>query len=436
MKLAGRHALVLGAGRSGRAAATLLRRSGARVCIYDRDAAALDELGELGGNIEVVTGDEAPSIDAFDCAVASPGIPVLPHPKLLPEVDLAAIFLRAPLVGVTGTNGKSTTTLLIAEMLRASGKSVAVGGNIGTPLCSLVDAEVDVVVAELSSFQLEYAQRLTAHVAVLLNLAADHLDRHGDLAHYGAAKERLAALQGPDDFLVTNADDAWASAVAKRSVAHQRRFGVQPHAGRSAFCDADAVVFRAEPDSGPDLRVPLPTLSPSCRHPIANSLAAGTAALRAGATFAGVSGALQQFAGLEHRHRLIATRSGVQYIDDSKATNPAAAAASLQGQTRPVWWLAGGRNKNLDFGPLAGAVERVREALLFGEAREELAAALGDSVAVQLFPDLDQAVAYAAERAAPGEVVLLSPACASFDQFASFEARGVHFARVVRDLPC
>lgn len=434
MKLAGRHALVLGAGRSGRAAATLLLHSGARVCIYDRNAAALDELGELGGNVEVVTGDEAPSIDAFDCAVASPGIPMLPHPKLLPEIDLAAIFLRAPLVGVTGTNGKSTTTLLIAEMLRASGKSVAVGGNIGTPLCSLVDAEVDIIVVELSSFQLEYAKRLSAHVAVLLNLAADHLDRHGDLEHYGAAKEKLASLQGPDDFLVTNADDAWASAVAQRSVAQQRSFGMQPQAGRSAYCEADVVVFRAR--QGPDLRVPLSTLSPSCRHPIANALAAGIAALEAGATFAGVSAALQQFAGLEHRHRLIATRNGVRYIDDSKATNPAAAAASLQGQTSRVWWLAGGRNKNLDFEPLAGVVGRVREALLFGEARQELAAALGNSVAVQLFPDLDRAVAYAAERAAPGEVVLLSPACASFDQFSSFEARGVHFAHVVRDLPC
>lgn len=430
MKLQGRHALVLGAGRSGRAAADLLRRRGARVCLYDRDSSAL---AGLSGDYEVATGDEAPSVDAFDCAVASPGVPVLPHPKLMPEVDLAAIFLQAPVIGITGTNGKSTTTLLIAEMLRASGQSVAVGGNIGTPLCSLVDAEVDSLVVELSSFQLELSRHLRARVAVLLNLAEDHLDRHSDLERYGAAKARLAELQGSDDHLIYNADDAWASATAERSRAQVHPFSTSADDTHNAYCDAGELVIKT---AGTPLRMPLDATSASCRHPIANALAASAAAVAAGASADGIAATLRDFRGLEHRHRLIATRAGVDYIDDSKATNPAAAAACLRSQTRPIWWLAGGRNKQLDFSPLAQVVSGVREALLYGEASQALARALGDSVPVRVFPDLDQAVAYASDRARPGEVVLLSPACASFDQFASFEARGQHFARVVGDLSC
>jgi UDP-N-acetylmuramoylalanine--D-glutamate ligase len=443
MNLAEAHILVIGAGRSGSAAAKLLVRRGARVTVYDRDAerlAGLDDAPELR-DVARRSGD-LPDFDAFDSIVASPGVPLAPDPRIVPEVDLAAEWISAPIVGVTGTNGKSTCCVLIGDMLRASGFAVGVGGNLGTALCEFVDAPLDRVVAELSSFQLEHARKLGSAVAVLLNLSPDHLDRHGTLERYGAAKARLAELQPAHGVLVVNREDDWASDVgrARRAAgAEVREFSTAGAVADGCGLDrGDLVLVRAGEEQ---LRVPLDTLSAASRSPVDNALAAAAAAFAAGASADGIASALREFAGLPHRTQLVCTRGGVRYVDDSKATNPAAAASSLgaeglRGESGGLWWLAGGRNKGLDFAPLADAARGVSGAIVFGEAAAELARTLEGATELISTPSMEDAVRAAAERAGSGDVVLLSPGCASFDEFSSFEARGERFAEIARGLPC
>jgi UDP-N-acetylmuramoylalanine--D-glutamate ligase len=421
-------ALVLGMGRSGRAAARLLRREGAELCLYDRDAArAAAAASELGG--EAASGETPPDFASFDRVVASPGLRLAPDPRLVPEVELAAEHLRAPLIGVTGTNGKSTTVVLIGEMLRRSGLRAPVGGNLGIPLCELVDEPADWVVAELSSFQLEHARTLHARIAVLLNLAPDHVDRHGGLEAYGAAKARLAELQRKSDTLIANVDDDWARGVAERAPARPRWFSATRPLEGGAGHEGDALVLDAA-------RIPLAELSPACRTHLPNALAAWLAATEAGAGSDAALEVMRDFAGLPHRVEAVCTRGGVGYVNDSKATNPAAAAACVDAQRAPVWWLAGGRGKGADFTPLARVEATVRAAFVFGEAAIAIEAALSGRTEVVRVASLDDAVHAAAQRAQPGDVVLLSPACASFDQFESFEARGERFAELARALPC
>ena len=431
MNVEGLHILVLGAARSGRAAARALLARGARVAVYDRDAEALERL-DL--DVERVAGPEPPDLEDYDRAVASPGLALAAHAKLSSEVDLAAELCDTPIVGVTGTNGKSTTVALIAEMLRADGRAVAVGGNIGTALCELVDLRADWIVAELSSFQLEHTKSLRARVAVLLNLAPDHLDRHGDLASYSAAKARLAELQGGDAVLVANRDDPWAVEVERRAPARAFPFSERQRLESGVFLDGDRLVLAR--DGERLLELPAGELSPAARTPIANALASTAAAFAAGAETAALASALAGFRGLPHRNQTVCTRRGVTYVDDSKATNPAAAAASLAAWPGRVWWLAGGRNKSLDFGAIAPAAGRARAAILYGEAAAELARALEGVTEIVRVSSLDEAIAHAADRAEPEDVILLSPACASFDQFRSFEERGERFASLARELPC
>ena len=430
MSYAGQHILVLGLGRSGVASVQLLLRLGATVSAYDRDRTRLDAL-EPG--VERLSGAEPPAFDRFDRVVTSPGFAVPPHPKLVPEIDLAAPLLAAPLIGVTGTNGKSTTAVLIGEMLRQSGLTVPVGGNLGEPLCTLVDLPADRVVAELSSFQLEHARALRVHVGVLLNLAPDHLERHGTLEAYGATKARIADLQHEDDTLIFNADDAWARGVAEGAVAFTLGFSQETKLPSGASVDGkDLVLYEGGRER---LRLASDALTPACRIPLANTLAAMLAAHAAGAELEAIRSVSETFEGLPHRAQLVCTRARVRYVDDSKATNPAAAAISLTSQPSPTLWLAGGRNKGLDFTPLAETLGNVRAAILFGEAASELADALGPRTTIARVGSLEEAVALAAERARPGDTVLLAPACSSFDQFPSFEARGRRFAELARALP-
>ncbi len=427
--------LVLGMGRSGRAAAALLRRGGADLCLYDRDASRVDEARiSLGGELRVASGETPPDFDGFDRVVASPGLRLAPDPRLVPEVELAAEHLRAPLIGVTGTNGKSTTVVLIGEMLSASGMRAGVGGNLGTPLCELVQEPADWVVAELSSFQLEHARKLRVRIAVLLNLAPDHLDRHGDLATYAAAKAKLAELQQESDTLVANADDTWAQAVAERAPGRPLFFSTARQLEEGAWRDGDELVLGREGQD--ELRVPIDQLSRACRAHLPNALAAWLASAEAGAAAPAMLDVLRDFAGLPHRSEPVCTRSGVHYVNDSKATNPAAAAACVDAQHAPLWWLAGGRGKGADFTPLARVNATVRTAFVFGEAAQELDAVLSSRMQVVRVESLDAALHQAARRAQPGDVVLLSPACASHDQFESFEARGERFSELARALPC
>ena len=426
----GRRVLVLGAGSSGRASGALLHRMGAQVSVYDRNREALRELPFPA---ETLVAEQLPSFDGFAWIVQSPGVPAPAHARLLPEVDLAAALLRAPLVCITGSNGKSTTTVLIAEMLRASGLRVALGGNLGTPLCALVDQPADWVVAELSSFQLEHARRVHAGVAVLLNLAPNHFDRHANLAEYAAAKQRLVDLQEPGATLVVNLDDDWARGVGERSSAKVLGASLEDRPA-AAGLRGDQVEVSLE--GTPWLRVPQAALSPACRRYPLNALTATLAAASAGATPTAVERTLCGFEGLPHRAQRVAVVRDVTYVNDSKATSPAAALGSLAAESAPVVWLLGGVNKGIDLRVLAPAARRTRSVIAFGKAGDEIAAALGASADVVRVPHLADAVREAASRALPGDVVLLAPACASFDEFRNYEERGERFAALVRSLPC
>ena len=442
MDLTDKSVLVLGLGVSGRSAADFCARRGARVVAADeRPASELADLADLAPEVEVVAGRPFPDPAAFDLTVPSPGVPAErwrgAARSAWGDIELAYRALDIPIAAVTGTNGKSTTVKLIEAMLRAAGYRARAAGNVGTPALSLLGQGLDFAVLEVSSFQLESTETFRPEVALVLNLSPDHLDRHGDFERYVETKRRILAQQGPADVAVLNFDDPLVRGFAEGARGRVIPFSVREPllAGpceQSAWMDAGAAVLR----SGQELRrLPLVPLPLEGRHNEQNTLAALVAAWALGADPARALTALLRFRGLPHRCELVGVVGGVRWVDDSKATNPGAAVRSLEGFAEPLVWIAGGRDKGLAFDPLRGAAaERVRMALLIGEAAPLLERALADRVPCERMEDLEQAVRRAAEQARPGDVVLLAPACASFDQFASFEQRGDCFRRAVERL--
>ena len=350
---------------------------------------------------------------------------------LVSEIELAgaaAARRGVPLVAVTGTNGKTTVTTLITEMLAAGGRRAVAAGNIGRPLLDAVFDEVDVVVAEVSSFQLRFTETFRPRAAVFLNVAEDHLDWHPSFSEYVAAKARIFANQAGDDLLVYNGDDeavAGASAAAPaRSVAFTLRAGVSG-AWRLAggqLCGPDGAPLLAAGD-----------LARSGPHDVANALAAAAAATDLGAGDEAVTRVLASFSGLPHRVTPVGQSGGVTFVDDSKATNPHAALAALAGFDSVVL-LAGGRNKGLDLGVLRGEAARIRAVVAIGEAADEVAQVFASMRPVRRASSMAEAVRLGAELARPGDTVLLSPACASFDWYSGYAARGDDFARQVAAL--
>ena len=418
--------LVLGLARSGAAAARLLVREGHEVIGYDRDPGRGSNVAGLSGRL---SGD-LPDFEGFTRVVQSPGIPVPPDPRIIPEVELAAEHLEGTLIGITGTNGKSTTTVLIASRLRASGHDAVEGGNLGTALCSLVGGHATHVVAELSSFQLEHVRRIPTAVAVLLNLAPDHLDRHGTLAAYGAAKAHLAEAQTESGTVVYNADDPWARDAASRSRGRPVPFSAERVLSDGAFLKDDSIILV---DSGEGVaRYPLDRVAPAAKRPVDNALAAAAGALAAGARPEAIAEILSTFEGLPHRGNLVAEQEGVRFVNDSKATNPAATVRCLESLAGPLVWIVGGRNKGLALDPLRHVGASIRSVHVYGEAAGDLERILGSDRPVQCVATLDDAFSSALDRARPGDTIVLSPACASQDQFRSFEERGDRFVELVR----
>jgi UDP-N-acetylmuramoylalanine--D-glutamate ligase len=406
--------LVLGLARSGRAAVSALRSRGVEIVAHDTWE-SIDRHG-LEADIHLGAWDDA-LLDGVGLVVKSPGVPGDARPvaaarerrvPLVSEIELGARLLSNPIVGVTGTNGKTTTTALLGAVFEEAGWPVEVAGNIGRPLTSLVGTVDDGswIVCELSSFQLEDVETLRPRVAVLTNLEPDHIDRHGTFDAYAKAKLRAFERQGEGDVAVV-----------------PRGFGPVPGAARRLEFAADD---------------PLPA-EPRIRgaHNRENAAAATAAALALGVPDEAVARALEAFPGVEHRIEEVATVDGVLYVNDSKATNAAAALralASFPGRRKHV--ILGGRGKDEPYGALAAAFDDGDRAYLIGEAAESCALAL-DAARVPFVRSktLDRAVAEAAAAAASGDVVLLSPACASFDQFERFEQRGEEFRRLVQKLP-
>jgi UDP-N-acetylmuramoylalanine--D-glutamate ligase len=451
---------VLGLGRSGRPAALLARRRlpGARVWAIDEGEVREDVRAELesAGAVVLAGPDVAggPALPvAADLLVRSPGVtaesPVLEEARRrgLPvwsEVEFATRFLDNRLVGITGTNGKTTTTALTGRVLEDAGVSVAVAGNIGHALANLPDAvgPETVVVAELSSFQLEDVDAFRPDVAVLLNLTEDHLDRHGGYAGYVAAKLRLFENQGPGDVALLNADDPGTLAEAIPGRGRRGWFATGDGAARQvAGVTAGRIWVEAE-GARRDLCA-VGELSLKGEHNLQNSLAAAAAAAAIGVAPEAIATTLRTFAPVEHRLQVAAVVAGVTYVNDSKATNVDATLKALTAYGGPVYLILGGLSKGSAFDGLAAATEGlVEQAVLIGRAAPEFerayaaraAAAPGSAVPYVTLPDLPAAVAWCAERAVPGDIVLLSPACASFDQYRSYEERGEHFLELVRRL--
>ncbi len=437
-ELADQRVLVLGLGRSGQSAAAFCAARGARVVVADeRPAEALGEIA-LPTGVERAIGVPFPASRDFDLVVPSPGVPPQRYregaARVWGDVELAGRALSVPIVAVTGTNGKSTTTLLVEAMLRSAGFRAKAAGNLGTPALALVGLPLDVAVLEVSSFQLETIDAFAPHVAVLLNVTPDHLDRHGSFEAYAAAKARIFENQTEDDFAVVNAGDPTAARLAAAGAARRLDFGGQgPHA-RGAWLDAGTALLRTSPDDVP-LRLALDGVTLLGAHNRENLLAALCAAAAAGAEPEKAFRAAHDFAGLPHRSQSVARIAGVHWVDDSKATNPSAALRSVEGFGSNLVWIGGGRAKGLDLAPLAeGLRPRLRAAILLGEAADALAEALGTGVACERAATMQEAVARAHALAQPGDVVLLSPGCSSLDQFASFEDRGEQFQRAVRAL--
>jgi len=440
----GRRVLVVGAARSGLAAAELLVSRGATVTLTDRSATIPDEerLRGLGVALDLGRHDRA-LFTAADLVVTSPGVP----PELdglqaaraagvpvIGELELAWRWVRGRVIAITGTKGKSTTTTLVGRMLEASGKRVLVGGNIGVPLSAHVDRSTPETlhVVEASSFQLEATDTFHPWIAALLNLSADHLDRHPDLASYARAKARIFVNQGPDDWAVADAGQPDAVALAALSRARQLRYSATQPLARGVSVDGGVIWHRTSEGDVPLL--PLAAIELHGRHMTSNVVAASAISHLAGASPDGMVRALAGFAGLEHVMEPVGEVRGVRFVNDSKATNVEAAARSIESFDGVVA-IVGGRYKGGRFedlaGPLAG---HGRAVVAIGEARPLVRAALAATVPVEDAADMADAVRRAFALAGPGGVVLLAPACSSFDMFTDYAARGRAFKEAVREL--
>jgi len=441
----GKRVTVAGAARSGIAASELLASKGARVTLSDtrERVPEAEHLAALGVSLEL-GGHQAETFTSADLVVLSPGVPpaqpIIQAARdrgipVIAEIELAFRWLRGRVIAITGTKGKSTTTALTGRMLAAAGFKVTVGGNIGAPLSAQVPASTPdtLHVVETSSFQLEQIDTFHPWIAVMLNLSADHLDRHPTFDAYADAKARIFENQASTDWSVVNADDPTVLALARRGRAATRLFA------RAASLEAGTVVadgWIVERGTGVDRRlVPLSAVHLLGPHLVADVMAAATVGAIAGATSNAMTEAVDSFMGLEHAMELVAEVDGVRFVNDSKATNIDAALKSIESFERGVVPIVGGRFKGGRFERLAPALrQRAKAVVAIGEAKPELVRALSDAVPIREAETLRDAVTQAFELARPDGVVLLAPACASFDMFRDYAERGTRFKEEVRRL--
>ena len=436
----GKRVVVVGLGASGIAACRLLAARGARVVATDakqREQVSAEVLALEGQGISLVLGGHAGAkLDEADLVVVSPGVPMFAELsaaekkglRIWGEVELAvqAIAKPAPVVAIGGTNGKSTTTSLVGALLERAGKRTFVGGNLGEPLAAHADEPFDVVVLEVSSFQMERVEAFRPKVSVLLNVTPDHLDRYPSEQAYADAKGNAFARQTPDDLAVVLAGDDVCLRQAKRGRGRIVTFGP----------DGDVSVRPDAIVDGEDV-YPRASIRLQGGHNALN-VAAALAAVRPFAIDpALIREVLSTFEGLAHRMAFVRERRRVRFYDDSKGTNVGASVTAVRGISETqVVLIAGGRDKGGSYGPLVDALrERGRGAVLIGEAKELIARAIGDVVPVRTATSMEEAVALSAELARPGDAVLLSPACSSFDMFRDYKARGDAFVRAVMELP-
>lgn len=452
MDVKGKNVVVIGMARSGAASAVLLAKKGARVTVNDRrtleemrqetDAfAAYPQIRVIGG------GHPEEIVDrGVDLVVKNPGVPLhLPPLKkamdlgipVITEVELAYWYLAAPMVCITGTNGKTTTTSLVGEIYKATGRKTFVAGNIGIPLSAVVTeaGEQDVVVAELSSFQLEGILRFRPKLSAILNITPDHMDRHGSMEAYREAKARIFANQGAEDATVLNADDAETYGLRGRPACPVYLFSRKREVESGAFVREDKVIMRYGGREESICRVG--DIAIPGNHNLENALAAVLLARLGGVPVEIVARTLKQFPGVAHRLERAGRVAGIDFINDSKGTNTDAAIKALEAFARPIVLIAGGYDKGGTFDELAPAVKQhARHTVLIGQVARRMAEAFDKAGydSYDFAPTLEDAVQTAFRAAASGDVVLLSPACASWDMFRDYEERGERFKEAVREL--
>jgi UDP-N-acetylmuramoylalanine--D-glutamate ligase len=450
VELKNKRVLVVGLGKSGISAAHFLRGQGARVTVSDsRDAVAL--AGEIPALLEagimVETGGHGLlTFRRSDLIVVSPGVPMdTPELKqviafglpVIGELELAARFLKGKVVAITGSNGKTTTTTLVGEILKAAGMPTLVGGNIGLPVIELIDESSDetVSVLEVSSFQLETVEEFHPQIAVVLNITPDHLDRHGSFENYAAAKARITERQQAEDFLVLNGEDKATQMVAGKTKAQVFWFSGRRPIRQGAFVLGESVLFVAKEGGKAEPIMPVSEIPLKGAHNVENVLAAVCVARLAGASAEVIRGAVRDFRAVEHRLEFVAEIDGVAYYNDSKATNVDATMKAVASFDGGIHLILGGKDKDSDYGQMAALVrERVKVVYTIGSAAEKIEHQLRGVVKMKSAGTLAVAVRDATADAVPGDVVLLAPACSSFDQFENYEHRGRVFREIVHEL--
>ncbi len=456
MELKNKRVLVVGLGKSGLAAALFLRDRGARVTVSDtRSAQALAKeipaLLEAGIAVEA-GGHGLLTFRRQDLIVVSPGVPLetleVAHAAqlgtpVIGELELASRFLMGKVVAITGSNGKTTTTTLVGQIFADAGLPTLVGGNIGLPVVELVDREATLAgqaadvwsVLEISSFQLETTAKFRPQIAVVLNITPDHLDRHKTFERYAAAKARITARQGPGDFLVLNAEDKTTQMVAAHTEARIFWFSPARRIKQGAFVHGESIFFLAAENGTPEPILPLAEIPLRGAHNVENVLAAVCAARLAGVAAESIRRTVREFHAVEHRLEPVRTRRGVTYFNDSKATNVDATAKAIASFPGGIHLILGGKDKDSEYTQLAPLLrERVRVVYTIGSAAEKIERELAGVVKIEPAETLPKALALAADTAKEGEIVLLAPACSSFDQFDNYEHRGRVFRECVMNL--
>ena len=451
MDLKNKRVLVVGLGKSGVSAALYLRRLGARVTVSDTragEALAKEIPALLDAGVMVETGGHGVlTFRRQDLIVVSPGVP-LSTPEIqksiafgvpvIGEIELAFQGLHGKVIAITGSNGKTTTTSLVGHILQHAGMETKVGGNIGLPVVDLVEGSTEKTwsVLEVSSFQLETIDTFRPHIAAVLNITPDHLDRHGSFENYAAAKTRITENQEVDDFLVLNAEDKPAQMVAAKTRAQIFWFSGVRRVKQGAFVHADGVYFLAKEGGTPEPVMPVAEIPLPGAHNVENVLAAIAMAKLVGASTQAIREAVCSFKAVEHRLQFVRQARGVNYYNDSKATNVDATAKALASFAGGVRVILGGKDKGSDYTELLLLLkERTVAIYTIGAAASIIASQIGQDVSLTPAGTLAEAVRMASSEAKAGETVLLAPACASFDQFTSYEHRGRAFAELVSALP-
>ncbi|MBW4038372.1 MAG: UDP-N-acetylmuramoyl-L-alanine--D-glutamate ligase [Acidobacteria bacterium] len=449
VELKNKRVLVVGLGKSGLAAAHFLKERGARVTVSDaRPAMLIAELSELlDQGFMVEAGSHGLlTFRRQDLIVVSPGVPmstpVLSQVRamgahIIGELELGAQFLQGEMIAVTGSNGKTTTTALLGEILKAAGRPTLVGGNIGLPVTAMVaDSTAETWSAiEVSSFQLETVETFSPRVAVVLNITPDHLDRHGSFEAYAAAKARITEFQTAENFLVLNGEDKETQMIAAKTKAQVYWFSARRPIKQGAFVYGESIVFVAREGAKAEPVMPVVEIPLAGAHNVENVLAAVCAARVAGVPCEVIRAAVRCFKAVEHRLEFVREVDGVRYFNDSKATNVDATVKAIEAFGGGIHLILGGKDKDSNYAVLAPMLrERVKTVITIGSAAEKIARQLDGVVKIESAETLERAMAFARGAAVAGDTVLLAPACASFDQFENYEQRGRVFKDLVQGL--